>query len=214
MGYHPASGLWWCENPHNQGVRSRSNPFPLSRLSRLLPLAGRHRRVDENSSTNSWVRLTLTCARTCTIARSCTCSVACSPSPSPSRPAPALPSRLYLRSSHAGPFWSTKKSFHRRTTKLPMCYDRCGYARCSYNECGYDSWCLRGTSPQAPCPGLGPAEERARAHPRPLPYWYCVDTFGREFVWGPGLGQTVPPWFQPHRSNIELVHTHTLRHMC
>ena len=72
------------------------------------------------------------------------------------------PSRLYPRSSHAGSFCGRQKSRFIDVDEA-MCYDRCGYDRCSYNGSGYDRWSLRGTSSQAPCPGLGPAEERARA---------------------------------------------------
>ena len=109
------------------------------------------------------MRLTLTCARTCTIALSCTRSIACSPSPSPSQPDRLTPpSRLYPRSSHAGSFGGRRKSCVIDVDEA-MCYDRCGYDQYSYNVHGYDRWSLRGTSSQAPCPGLGPAEERARA---------------------------------------------------
>ena len=43
VGYHPASGLWWCGNPHNRGARSRSNTYPLSRSPASLSLAKRLR---------------------------------------------------------------------------------------------------------------------------------------------------------------------------
>ena len=39
VGYHPASGLWWCGNPHNRGAQYRSNTCPLSRSPASLSLA-------------------------------------------------------------------------------------------------------------------------------------------------------------------------------
>ena len=132
--------------------RSGGHPHPQT--------GGRHF-VDENSPIDSWVRLTLTCARACTIALSCTRSIACSPSPSPSQPDRLTPpSHLYPHSSHAGSFCGRQKSRFIDVDEA-TCYDRCGHAGCSHKRCDYDRWSLRGTSSQTPCPGLGPAEERA-----------------------------------------------------
>ena len=39
VGYHPACGLWWCGNPHNQGTRSARTRCPLSRSPASLSLA-------------------------------------------------------------------------------------------------------------------------------------------------------------------------------
>ena len=57
----------------------------------------------------------------------------------------------------------TQDHFGRQFVDEALCCDRSDHGRDGYDRCGYDRWSLRGTSSQAPCPGLGPAEERARA---------------------------------------------------
>ena len=143
---------------------------PLASERGELPLLGPRRAALLHLRRAAHCRwLTLTCTHTHTILLSCSRFSACSPTRSPSRTAfMPLPSLLTHRM-----IWSTRvcavswlcraecvqrRDAIRAVRQSPT--DRFGYVRCVYDGCEYDRQSLRGTSSQAPCPGLGPAEER------------------------------------------------------